>query len=378
MALQAKVSHADFAAFGMVRTKEHFLKREKNYTQGPVYVTSSLGRELTDLGLYSEILKRIQDVNEYGGGASIFQIRQAVLDAVDAGADNGDQTLVGLRVDLRERANAWSDVEDHEARSSFFDTYCEATFYLSSSNRIEIEGIPRSASSTPDFKTLGEQVIYFEVKTLDMADPSAAYARQMAAGLDGNIEALDVARSRGVGFSTQVIRPHGDAQTWPEVIEQTMRKLSSHIKKPQYANGPTFLVANLARLSVCVDAEQLSPTYLVQAEDVFDGNPFEVTGQLWAIANHELDEAFHWVGLDGRRESKPIKRAGLLRDYPFIQGIIFTNEPWSDFDRFADWRDSYRFLGVWNEDCTTPSDEPTREAAKELLNTLCGRVVSTR
>ncbi len=65
MALQAKVSHADFAAFEMVRTKEHFLKREKNYTQGPVYVTSSLGRELTDLGLYSEILKRIQDVNEY-------------------------------------------------------------------------------------------------------------------------------------------------------------------------------------------------------------------------------------------------------------------------------------------------------------------------
>ena len=143
MALQAKVSHAAVAAFEMGRTSDRFLKREKINIQGPVYVTPSLGRELTELGLYSDILKRIQDVNEYGGGASIFQIRQAVLDAVDAGAYEVDQTLVGLRGDLRERANAWSDVEDHEARSSFFDTYCEATFYLSSSNRIEIEARKR-------------------------------------------------------------------------------------------------------------------------------------------------------------------------------------------------------------------------------------------
>ncbi len=107
------------------------------------------------MGLYSKILKRIQEVNEYGGGASVFQIRQAVLDAVDAGANNGNQTLAGLRGDLLKRAGAWIDIEDHEARSSFFDTYCEATFYLSSTKRIEIKGIPRSSSSTPDFVTLG-------------------------------------------------------------------------------------------------------------------------------------------------------------------------------------------------------------------------------
>lgn len=367
-----------YLPFEVGRTNERFRKREKNDIRIPVDITLSLGGEITDLGLYSEILKRIQEVNEYGGGASIFQIRQAVLDAVDAGANNGDQTLTGLRVDLLKRAHAWSDVEDHEARSSFFDTYCEATFYLSGGNRIAIEGIPRSSSSTPDFRTLGEHAIYFEVKTLDVAEPNAAYAQQMAVGLEGNIEALKEAQSRGVGFSTQVIRPHGDAQTWPEVIEQTMRKLSGHIKKPQYANGPTFLVANLARLSLYVDTEQLSPTYVVAEEDAFDENQFEVTGQLWAIANHELDDAFHWVGRDGQRESKSIGRAGLLRDFPFIQGIIFTNEPWSDFDRAADWKDSYRFLGVWNEDCTLPCDEPVRAAAKEFLNTLCDRVVSTR
>lgn len=362
----------------MGRTSDRFRKREKNDIRSAVAITLNLGREIVELGLYSEILKRIQEVNEYGGGASIFQIRQAVLDAVDAGANNGDQTLAGLRVDLLKRAHAWSDVEDHEARSSFFDTYCEATFYLSGGNRIAIEGIPRSSSSTPDFRTLGEHAIYFEVKTLDIAEPNAAYAQQMAAGLEGNIEASEEAQSRGVGFSTQVIRPHGDAQTWPEVIEQTMRKLSGHIKKSQYAKGPTFLVANLARLSVYVDTEQLSPMYVAPEEYAFDENQFEVTGQLWAIANNELDDAFHWVGRDGQRESKPIGRAGLLRDFPFIQGIIFTDEPWSDFDRATDWKDSYRFLGVWNEDCTLPCDEPVRAAAKEFMNSLCDRVVSTR
>lgn len=330
------------------------------------------------MGLYSEILKRIQEVNEYGGGASVFLIRQAVLDAVDAGANNGDQTLAGLRGDLLRRADAWRNIEDHDARSSFFDTYCEATFYLSSSKRIKIEGIPRSSLSTPDFVTLGEYGVYFEIKTLDIADPNAAYAQQMAVGVEGNIEASEEAQSRGVGFSTQIIRPHGDAQTWPEVIEQTMRKLSGHIKKPQYDKGPTFLVANLARLAVHVDAEQLSPTYVVPEEDAFDGNPFEVTGQLWAIANHELNDAFHWVGRDGQCETTLIERAGLLRDFPFIQGMIFTNEPWSDFERAADWRDAYRFLGVWNEDCTLSCDEAIRAKAKEVLTALCDRVVTTR
>lgn len=341
-------------------------------------ITLSLGREIAELGLYSEILKRIQDVNEYGGGASTFQIRRAVLDAIDDGARSGDKTLVGLGGDLRERAYAWRSVEDHEARSSFFDTYCEATFYLASSNRIVIERIPRSSSSTPDFMTSGEYAIYFEVKTLDIANPNAVYAQQMAASLAGKIKASEEAQSCGLGTSAQVISPHGNAQTWPEVIEQTMRKLSGHIKKPQYTNGPTFLVVNLARLSVCVDTEQLSPTYVISGEKAFDSNPFEVTGQLWAIANHEMNDVFHWLGLDGQRESMPIERAGLLRDFPFIQGIIFTNEPWSDFDRATDWKDSYWFLGVWNEECTLPCDEPVRAEAKKVLARLCDRVVFTR
>ena len=112
---------------------------------------------------------------------------------------------------------------------------------------------------------------------------SNEYARQMAAGLEGTIEAREQAQRNGVGFSEQVIAPHGNARTWHEVMEQTMRKLSGHIKKPQYINAPTFLVANLARLSLCVDAEQLSPMYTVAEKDPFDGASVEVSGQLWTI-----------------------------------------------------------------------------------------------
>jgi hypothetical protein len=330
------------------------------------------------MGLYSEILGRIQDVNDYGGAASTFQIRQAVLDAIDIGVSNKDQTLIGLKADLLARARAWKNVEDHDARSSFFDTYCEATFYLASSKRLPVEGIPRSSSSTPDFRTAQAPNIFFEVKTLDIADPTAGYSHQMNEGLEKNIEAQEQARQNGVGFSTQVINLHGSARTWPEVVEQTMRKLSGHIKNAQYANGPTFLVVNLGRSSVRVDEEQILPTYTVLPEDTFNGCPAPVSGQLWTIANHVLDDPYLWLDQDGHIKSTPINRAGLLRDHPLIQGIIFMDEPWSEFDRAPDWRDSYQFLGVWNEDCTLTCDEPVRASARHALAALCKHVVSTR
>lgn len=330
------------------------------------------------MGLYSDILERLQDVNEYGGGAETFLIRQPVLDAIDDGANSNDLTLSGLRTDILSRMNAWRNVEDHAARSSFFDIYSEATFYLAGSKRIALKGIPRSSSSTPDFRTVQEPEICFEVKTLDVADPDTAYTKQMEAGLEGNIEAHEEAQRKGVGFSTQFFSPHGSENTWPEIMAQTMRKLSSHVKRAQYVNAPTFLVANLGRLAVRVDAEQLSPEFVFPGEDTFYGNPLEISGQLWTIANHQLDDAFYWVDPDGRRKSDVIKRAGLLRDFPFIQGIIFMNEPWSEFARATDWRDAYRFLGVWNEDCTLTLDAPVRTAARQVIDMICTRVVTTR
>lgn len=332
----------------------------------------------TNLELTTEIQRILSAINDYGGGAKTHLIRSEVLAAIEKGASEGDQTLQSLKCEMLHRARAIQTVEDHAAFSSFFDIYCEATFYLAASRHVQLEGIPRSSSSTPDFRTAKTPKIHFEIKTPDIADPMAEYPEQMTEGLQGKIEAIDEAQQKSVGVSEQVIRPHGDARTWHEAMVQTMKKLSGNIKKSQYEVEPTFLVANLGRLSVRVEAEQLSQTYSIPADDISDGQQVEVSGQLWTISNHQMNDDFHWIERDGQRESKVIELNGLLRDYHFIQGIIFVNEPWSEFENSDNWRDSYRFLGVWNEDCTITCDATIREAARKILNKICERVVSTK
>ncbi|KZK81228.1 hypothetical protein PsAD13_04177 [Pseudovibrio sp. Ad13] len=329
------------------------------------------------MGLYSDLLKRIQDANEYGGGAEIFLLRQSVFDAIDRGADGGDSTLIALRRDLLERLKKWVDVEDHEARSRLFETYCEATFYLSSAKHVKLEGIPRGPTNTPDFQTLSLPHVRFEIKTLDIADPIASYGQQMNEGLEGRIEATKQAQHNSIGFGEQSIAPHGLAETWPEVIEQTMRKLSGNIKQGQYTDAPTFLVANLGRLCVRVNSEQLNKTSTISAVETFDGLPADVSGHLWTIANHVPETDFSWLDPIGQLHSTPIMQAGLLRDYPFIQGIIFTTEPWSEFEEHQDWRASYAFLGVWNRDCTSNFDMVKTDQARSILEAICMHIVDT-
>lgn len=330
------------------------------------------------MGLYNDLLRRLQDVNECGGGAATFLLRQPVFDEIDNGAANGDKTLIALRRELLKRASNWTNVEDHEARRKLFDTYGEATFFLASTKFVGLEGIPGDSSSTPDFQTLRKPNVRFEVKTLDIADPMNNYSRQMAEGREANIEANNEAQRKGIGFSEHVIAPHGSAQTWSEVIEQTMRKLGNNIKQGQYADEPTFLVANLGRLSVRVDSEQLDETCTIAASYTFEGVPADVSGHLWTIANHVPETAFRWLDLDERAHSAPIGQAGVLRDYPFLQGIIFTTEPWSEFERQQDWRDAYAFLGVWNKDCTLDFQPAATGEARRVLNAICMRIVDTR
>lgn len=330
------------------------------------------------MGLYGDLLQRLQDVNTYGGGSGVFLLRQKVFDAIDSGADSGDQTLISLRRDIWEREAGWRNVEDYNALSRLFETYCEATFYLAAKKRIDLEGIARTSMSTPDFRTTQIPHVQFEVKTLDIADPIATYPELMADGLEASIKANDEAKRKGIGFAENVISPHGPTATLCDAIEQTMRKLGGNVKADQYKSAPTFLVVNLGRLSVTVEPEQLNPTHTVPDDETFDDEPAKLSGQLWTIASHNPGDPFTWLDPDLRGQSRAVERAGLLRDYPFIQGLVFTKEPWGAFEREADWRDAYPFLGVWNEDCELAWGPDTHKEAQRALNTLCSHVVSTR
>lgn len=324
------------------------------------------------LSLHETLLPRIQDANTYGGAAATLLLRRQVLDAIDQGSDNGDASLKALRSELRQRSKQWKNVQDHNGLSRLMETYCEASFYLAATSRgVSLEGIPRAEKSTPDFRTTNTPAIHFEIKTIDIANPTTNYDQQMHEGLRANIEAQEMAKLKRTGFSEREIGPHGDADTWLDVIRQVMEKLAGNIKREQYTAAPTFLVANLGRTSVYVDACELDPSYLVPARDTFECEDAQISGQLWTIARHQAGDPFIWQDASRRIEAGTLDRAGLLADFEFIKGIVFTTEPWSEFEAASDWRTSYPFLGIWNQSCSLAFDQAAETEAKRVFDQLC-------
>ena len=334
-------------------------------------------REDKRMSLYGTLLPHIQDANTYGGGASTRMLRKRVLDAIDQGADTGDKSLKALRNELYKRLKKWKRVQDHEALSRLIDTYCEATFYLAATHRgISLEGIPRADKSTPDFRTTATPAIHFEIKTIDIANPALNYDKQMHDGLDANIAAQEQAKQKGVGFSEHEIAPHGEAKTWFDVVQQVMEKLAGNIKKNQYIAAPTFLVANLVRTSIRLDQRELEPTYLIPACETFENQDSMVSGQLWTIAKHPVGCPFLWQDADGRIRSGNLQRVGLLDDFDFIKGIVFTTEPWNNSYSKPDWRDSYKFLGIWNQSCSLSFDCAAEMEARKVFDSLWGALIT--
>ncbi len=325
------------------------------------------------MGLYDDILPTIQETTTYGGGASVFLLQREVFNAIDEGATNKDGTLFELKAELSRRAAKWKNPQDYEALRHVVEIYCEATFYLSSTRKgLSLEAIPQiKGKKTPDFTTLKSPQIHFEIKALDIVNPIAEYEQQMCDGLEANINAHEIAKKQGIGFSEQVVNPHGNAKTWLKVMHQTMAKLAGNIKKEQYANAPTFLVANMGRLSIRVDAENLALCRPVPAVETFENKDADVTGQLWAIANHKAGNSFSWQDVDARIMKGKLEREGLLRDFNFLQGIIFTTEPWNEFDQQNDWRDLYPFLGVWNSNCSLDFSKKQQKEARSIFELLC-------
>lgn len=325
--------------------------------------------------LHDAVLERLQELSHYGDSASGFQIRREVLKRIESGADAGDVTLISLRKELWQRFKGWKDLFDYQARRAFFETYCEATFYLSASRSIELEAIPTASVKTPDFRSPPDPEVCFELKTLDISDPQNQYPDQQNRGFDSTMEAREQAKCQGIGFSTLEVTPHGSGASWTEVMTQTMRKISGNVKKGQYTDHPTFLVMNLSRVSPRLAREHLQKVFQLSAAQTFYGKDLPQSGHLWTLANHHQGSQFHSVDHAGRGLSETLDEAGVLIAFPFIQGVIFTCEPWSEFHDHDDWRDSYRFYGVWNTSCSESFSKTANLKARTLFDSLCQEII---
>jgi len=299
--------------------------------------------------LWENVLQALQEINSYGGNFFSFHISRAIIEQIDDGAASGDVSLARARERLLGilRRAKWPD--DADAFNAFFEHYHEALFYLLARERgVRLEHIPESKAPTPDFETRPDATERFEVKTIDISGGKFAHKKILQQSLAGSLASHEAARATGIGFHELEVSPHGDAEDSKEAVEQVRQKLAQNVKEAQFDDKPTFLVAVMARTALRTGPDELKREY----DDKQLGG--RVSGHLWAIAANNLGQHFFDFDRDWQRHDfGPLNQEGVLKDFPFIRGILFLSTEWSELDS-ADRGHSdtlgraYRLHGIWN------------------------------
>ena len=176
------------------------------------------------------------------------------------------------------------------------------------------------------------------------------------------------ARRFGHGTSAREIALHGDAKNFKEVIEQVMKKVDSNVKAGQYEDAPTFMVIATGRTSVHARPENLRKWL------PWPGLDQPASGQLYAIASHELDQPFFFPEDNWTMANLgPIGRAGVLRDHGFIAGLIFLVTELGASNSPAPVEGVYSLNGIWNSawENNNPFGPQAVAAAKKVFEKLC-------
>jgi hypothetical protein len=331
--------------------------------------------------LFDAYLPIVQELNNYGGNFTAHMISRPILDAIDKGAEAGDASLGALHRKLLEGLQGFKGLQDHKTFSALFEAFYEGVFYLVAARRgVSLTAIPAGSKygKTPDFKTTLAPEIGFEVKTIDVADPTGTYDKTMAEGLEAKIGVEDQAKATGFGIAARTIAPHGPAKDRREAVEQVMRKIDGNVKQEQYVSCPTFLVVATARTSLHDRADNLRRHLIM-----FDC-AIPVSGQLFAVAAHPVGDDFYFfferpASISGPHPGEepvalgPLQRNGILLDHPFIAGLIFLSTKWNKTAEANAIDEAYRLNGVWNLawEASNSSNLDTVAAAKSTFERLC-------
>jgi hypothetical protein len=328
--------------------------------------------------LYQQILPRLQQINAEGGNMSSHVIGETVLDALDASAEDNPNARALIRK-IEETLRSYGGKRDHNGFNAIFEAYMEAVVFLAAADRgMALRAVPDGSThgKTPDFETVAAPALGLEVKTLNAADPIRSVDAYMDRGFEAAWEAEQNSRQAaktapngvGVGFGVTSFAPHGEGTEIKDAIVQTMAKIDSNVKHGQYEGRPTFLAVSIDRLGIHGGAGEL------RALLATDEGPR--TGHLFAVAAQPAGAPFLGYkrdSYDGPENLGPLARVGVLRDHPYIAGVIFVNHVGSEAHSVDYLRFAVRLHGIWNSEWerNAPFSAADKAAAKAGFDRLC-------
>jgi hypothetical protein len=287
----------------------------------------------------------------------VIFIAPAVLDAIDTGAAKDDPVLAYYRRELEKKLKAIKASTDHQKFSQFFEQYSESLTYLLITERgLRLERMTENSDKSPDFRAVLPHSLFFEVKTLDFAAAPYAHDRHSKSSAT---KVLEKTKSFGLETTTSAIRPHGNATTPFQAIEEVRSRIERNYKKGQFEYGPTFLVLPLNRTGIEADACSLASWYTQYK--------LKNTGHLWALAANRAG-ANYWE--EGRAIGK-LPDIGILRKRPEVAGIIFIRTEWHLTQDMDALNTAFHLHGFWNREWTSAFGI-TRYRADKIKKLLIG------
>lgn len=276
----------------------------------------------------------MQRARQVAQDAYLVHLRAAVAD-IDAKQET-EPTLQAYAATLDQLISDSDFGVNPHLTNKFAQILGEAHFWLMCSIRgTRLTRIPEVKNKqTPDFSaSLGNQTIYFEVKTLSVVGGDTGIAEALHSSLDAHIE-LEAQQRAGkpIAIVESEAQPYGEKivrdKSVMSVINVLVEKTRRNIKAEQFAMPNTFMVINLSVIPPFItESKILRPAY---PDDLMFAKA--VSGELWTLA-------FGKPGMPilgtPEFEGKPcvegtFEKLGILEDPEFsaLAGIIFMIHPW--------------------------------------------------
>jgi hypothetical protein len=293
----------------------------------------------------------------------IMLISETVLEEIEQRSKT-DPVLFSLHCELLNRLSAITQPEDHGIMAQAYEIYGEAEVYLALTSRgVKLErtsGTGEHRQKRPDFVYRHNTgVLYFEVKTLEIAKPYSRHREIAIAALDTAVDLEMRAKRSGVHSSALAVSGHEEGSSPAARIDSTIARLRNLIDKGQVGFGPTVLVVHLGRLpTTFFGACALVPVFYCKAPQQTC-----VSGELWHIAlGNRGERIFKLPDFEGMSNLDDHQTySGILIDHPELVGITFFQPNWAA---------APELLTIWNTRRQAGDEQPCGLKEADLETTF--------
>lgn len=205
----------------------------------------------------------------------------------------------------------------HQALIDLKNLYYEVYIYSKLNSLFLIEKVSETSTKSPDFKiTFNDSDIFIEVKSINMSDTINNHNSILQ---DGSNKKKDLQSQlddgKKIAIVEQVYKPYKLGQ---HIVETIVEKINQNVKQSQFAHGDTILLVDMSQLPISHPDTAIYKTYpLPQFTDK------EVSGVLWHIAFHQLNDNFFEINDREEIVELSFNVEGILVSHPYIKGLIF-------------------------------------------------------